>query len=217
MRRSLTEVLLREIIIRPRKTRPSPTELYALKAEAGAGKSVFLRRLAWESARDVEALCICVKRGRSAAIEPLLELARCTGRRIFLFAVDAADRVREIQRLAIEGLRRSLQLTIFTAERVNTWNMICEELDQHLTGEYILRYLNHNEVERLVALLELHRCLGERLERMSPGDRVREFEERAGRQILVALPRGNSRPSLRGIPCLTSSRRSSQTEQGSST
>ena len=187
VRRSLTEVLLREIIIRPEEDRPSPTELYVLKAEAGAGKSVFLRRLAWESARDAEALCIYVKRGRSAAIEPLLELARCTGRRIFLFWDDAADRVREIQQLAVEGLRRNLQLTIFTAERVNTWNMACEDLDQHLTGQYILRYLNHSEIERLVALLLLHRCLGERLERMSPGDRIHEFEERAGRQILVAL------------------------------
>lgn len=67
VRRSLTETILRDIVIRPEEDRPTSTELYAVKAEAGAGKTVFLRRLAWEAARDAEVLCLYVQHGKHLA------------------------------------------------------------------------------------------------------------------------------------------------------
>jgi len=43
VRRNLTDVVLNDVILRPEEDRPSMTDLYLVKAEAGAGKSVFLR------------------------------------------------------------------------------------------------------------------------------------------------------------------------------
>jgi tetratricopeptide (TPR) repeat protein len=82
---------------------------------------------------------------------------------------------------------RKLRLTIITSERVNEWNVRCDCLEEYLSDKYQLHYLNHTEVERLVHLLEKYNSLGPNLVKKSFKERVKEFEEKAGRQLLVVL------------------------------
>lgn len=199
VRRGLTETILRDVIIRPEEDRPTSTELYAVKAEAGAGKTVFLRRLAWEAARDAEVLSLYVRQGQRVTLNSLVEIGRCTGERIFLFWDDAADKPLEIEHIVSESMQKGLKLTVFTAERANAWNMACGNLDRLLSGDYTLRYLSHSEVEALVRLLEEHGCLGKRLSEMTVENRIKEFEQRAGRQILVALHEATLGPPFEEI------------------
>jgi tetratricopeptide (TPR) repeat protein len=187
VRRRLTDTLLNDVVIRAEEDRPTPTELYLVKAEAGAGKSVFLRRLAWEAAKDADALCLYARPYGALRFEPVKELHRVTQQRIFLFVDNAADRAQAIAQLMAEARRTRLPLTIFTAERVNVWNMSCERLVEFLTEAHTLRYLNHQEVEALVTLLQKADALGPYLTGKSTEECVRQFEEQAGRQILVAL------------------------------
>ena len=187
VRRRLTDKLLEDIILRPEDDRPSQAELYLVKAEAGAGKSVLLRRLAWEAATQAGVLCL---RGLGTAqpnFQPLRELSEATGERIFLFVDNAADQVMMLRELLEFARSRRLRLTVITAERINEWNVGCEVLEEYLSDQYQLRYLSHSEIEALVRLLERHDAAGPHLAGKTFEERVVEFEERAGRQLLVAL------------------------------
>ncbi|MEW6046686.1 MAG: SIR2 family protein [Bacillota bacterium] len=186
VRRELVETILLDVLLADEGERPAPTEFCVIKAEAGAGKSVCLRRVAWEAAKDYEKLCLFLRPYGRLSYEPVAELALLTKERVFLFVDDAADRVVEIEDLLTKARRDSLRLTVLSAERVNEWNMTCERIKDYVTSMYTLPYLNEREIGDLVDLLTKHRSLGH-LNGMPREAQVRAFKERAGRQLLVAL------------------------------
>ncbi len=187
VRRRLTDTVLWSVVARAEGDRPTRAELYVVKAEAGAGKTVFLRRVAWEAATQSEALCLFVRPSGSPRFEALRELHRVTGERVFLFVDSAADNVTLISGLLENARRFDVPLTVITAERVNEWNVSCEDISGYVTDEYELGYLSRREMEDLVTLLNDHGAQGPNLRGRSLEEQVREFEERAGRQLLVAL------------------------------
>lgn len=185
--RELVDTLLNDIVIRAEGERPVPAELYVVKAEAGAGKSILLRRLAWEAATQADSLCLYQREFGVPRYEALKELHRVTRQRIFLFVDGAAENASVLASLVTAAQQERLPLTVFTAERVNTWNTACERLAPLLTDSYPLRYLSHAEIEKLVTLLTTHDCLGPHLTGKSQVQCIQQFEEQAGRQLLVAL------------------------------
>jgi tetratricopeptide (TPR) repeat protein/cold shock CspA family protein len=187
VRRRLTDTVLFDIIIRPEEDRPTKAELYLIKAEAGAGKSIFLRRVAWEAATQTEALCLFSRPFGIPGFNAIHELYKLTKERIFLFIDAAADNVSTIFNL-IEGARKQeVPLTIITAERINEWNMSCNDIAGYVSDEYRLQYLSQPEIINLIKLLKEHNELGPNLKEKSPEEQIKEFEEKAGRQLLVAL------------------------------
>lgn len=187
VRRGLTAKILEDVILRLEEDRPSQAELYVVKAEAGAGKSVLLRRLAWESANSAGVLCLRSRGTAPPSLEALRELSESTNERIFLFIDNAADHLLGIRELLEFARSRKLRLTLITAERVNEWNVRCGALEEYLSDQYQLRYLSHLEIESLVRLLTKYDALGPNLAAKTFEERVVEFEKRAGRQLLVAL------------------------------
>ena len=187
VRRRLTDKLLDDVILRPKEDRPSPTELYLVKAEAGAGKSVLLRRLAWEAATEAGVLCLRGQGTASLDLDVLRELSEATRERIFLFIDNAADHALMLCELLEFSRSKKLRITVITAERINEWNIGCEALGDYLSEEFQLPYLSRPEIETLVRLLEQHNSLGPNLAGKTFEGRVGEFEKRAGRQLLVAL------------------------------
>jgi hypothetical protein len=88
----------------------------------------------------------------------------------------------------IEFSRSSkIRVTLITAERINEWNVFCDPLEQYLSDQYQLYYLNRKEIEALVHLLTKYNCLGPNLISKTFEEQVAEFENKAGRQLLVAL------------------------------
>jgi cold shock CspA family protein len=187
VRRGLTDQVLSDVIVRPEEDRPSLVELYAIRAEAGAGKTVLLRRIAWEAATRAGALCLFLRNPAPQAFETLRELSVATGERLFLFIDNAAHRNWFIRDLAAWSVQRKLRITLVTAERLNEWNTSCDMLEDYLSDAFQLRYLSRNEIEVLVQLLGDHDSLGPNLEPKTPAERADEFEKKAGRQLLVAL------------------------------
>lgn len=158
-----------------------------LKGHAGAGKSVLLRRVAWDAAHQYECSCLFLRPGGSLDNRALHEILKDASRRIFLFIDGLAAQANEVQSL-VQSLPDNIKagLTIVGAERTNEWNVACQNLESHLTDEYEVRYLTNHEIEELLSLLERHKSLGV-LQNLSKEERKAAFHERAGRQILVAL------------------------------
>lgn len=187
VRRRLVDLILNDVVIRAEEDRPSPTELYIIKAEAGAGKTILLRRLAWDAANSADCLCLYLRDFGTLRYEGIKELYRVTQQRIFLFVDGAIEHSMALATLVANSQRDRLQLTVFTSERMNVWNMGGERLLPLLTDNYDLRYLSHTEIENLVNLLTKHDSLGPHLNGKTSAECVKQFEEQAGRQILVAL------------------------------
>lgn len=187
VRRRLVDAILNDVVIRAEEDRPAPTELYAIKAEAGAGKTILLRRLAWDAANVADCLCLYLREFGTLRYEGIKELFRVTQQRIFLFVDGAAEHSTALASLVTNAQRDRLQLTVFTAERMNNWHNGCERLLPVLTDSYDLHYLSRKEIVDLVALLTKHDSLGPHLTGKSTIECVKQFEEQAGRQLLVAL------------------------------
>lgn len=161
-------------------------ELFMLKGPAGNGKTVSLKRIAWETGVTYDQLTLFVQNRAGLRIDPLAEIHRLTSKRLFLF-VDRVALVRNELRRLLEAARgRSVPVTVIGAERDNEWNIYCEQLEPFVRQEFPVRYLSEREIEELLGLLERHNALG-LLKDRAPEDRVYAFARSAERQLLVAL------------------------------
>ena len=185
VQRSLCDSVLVDAILLSEESRQT-VELFLLKGPGGNGKSVSLKRIAWESGVTYDLLVFHTSSSAGLRIEPLSEICRLTGKRIFLF-VDHVALFREELKLLLERAKQqSLQLTVIGAERDNEWNIYCEELEPFLCQEFSVAYLKRQEINELLGLLEQHEALG-LLKELTYDERVRAFTKRAERQLLVAL------------------------------
>lgn len=187
IKRSLQSRVFDSVIIKPDAERKLKTEFYVVKGEAGSGKTVLLRQLAWQTMLSKIGISIWVNYGRPLDIDLIEELSAKSGERIFVYWDDAANNSIEINRFVSKAIRRDLKVTIISAERYNEWNMRCEELDEQITDKFSLKYLSENEIGALVDSLEKHDSLGPILTQKPKQDRCSELRERHGRQLLVAL------------------------------
>ena len=184
--RGITKKLMHEIILESVDRDPYLPEFFVLKGPAGSGKSIILRRLAWDSSKELRSLCLWLKNGQIPNYEALIELYRLSGERIFLFIDPVTENFEIIQETLIRALKDKIPITIISAERDHEWNNECEELEPYLKDEYRLRNLNEKEVDNLIELLRVNNSLGY-MEGM-PLEKQREMlTQRAARQLLVAL------------------------------
>ena len=186
VRRRLNDEILSDVFLADENEHLNRLELVLIKGHAGAGKSVMMRRLAWEAAHDYDCLCLFVRPGgliNSAALQELVELCRC---RIYLFVDDAADRIRELEALAEHIGSAGSKMTVIAAARINEWNVSCQSLHSLVSEVYEIPYLTSEEIDQLLELLAKHKAEG-KLSGRSLAERKSEIEERAGRQLLVAL------------------------------
>jgi cold shock CspA family protein/tetratricopeptide (TPR) repeat protein len=186
VRRKLADSILSDhVLVYPEQTLEEP-EVVLIKAHAGAGKSVVLKRIAWDAAKIYERISLFVKAQGVINVSAIKELISSCGIRLYLFIDNATDRIREIIALIKNIGPEGKLLTVIMADRTNEWNIQGQSLSAYVTDEYELRYLSMTEIDGLLGLLEKHRVLGT-LEKLSHQERVTALSERAGRQILVAL------------------------------
>lgn len=184
--RTISKDIMVDVFLEGEKEKTKKQELISIKGHAGSGKSVLLRRVAWDAAINLDKLCIVHSRRVKIDSEALLELYTLTKERIYLFIDSSSENEETISKLMEFARVSDFPLTIITAERYNEWNDGCKKLDALVDTTYELNYLNRQEINNLLALLETHRSLGH-LESLTTEQRIHEFEVRAERQLLVAL------------------------------
>jgi tetratricopeptide (TPR) repeat protein len=186
VRRKLVDSVLVDYVLKDKPNQRRP-ELLVIKGHAGAGKSIILRRLAWDASHDYNATCLFILPNGALDVPSLKEFLALCPDRIFLFLDNVADRPRDVARLLREIGTDGARLTLVVGERINEWNVSCAQiLDSLVTAEHTVPYLDPAEIDGLLALLEKHGSLGT-LDSLSPAERHEALAERAGRQLLVAL------------------------------
>lgn len=184
--RRIKDNLLSEIFLRKEEERPSKQDFYVIKGHAGSGKTVFLKRIAWDAAIEFDQLCLYLNTDVAIKYEPLEELYTFCKERIFLFVDSPADYIEDLKYILKRANKAKLPLTIISAERVSTWNTECKEIFGLLTEDYTLGYLSDDEILKLINNLDKYDSLGY-LKNKSLAERVSALSEIHGRELLVAL------------------------------
>ena len=185
-RRNITDTILYEVFLDDENHAKTDFQFYLLQGYAGSGKSVLLKRLAWDASIDFERICIFYNKNSVIKHEPIIELCNYLKERIYIFIDNISDSSEEIVALISKIKKDKLPITIIGAERVNTWNTECEDLCNYLTDDYQLKYLNDKEIENLLDKLEQYASLGY-LTNKSKEERIEALSYKAGRELLVAL------------------------------
>jgi cytochrome c-type biogenesis protein CcmH/NrfG len=188
VRRRLHDTLLEEYFLEdnPRKHR-----FLVVKAHAGAGKSVFLRRLAWEAAKDIDRLCLYATADATLSSASINEIINATKEHVYLFVDDVLRHRPELEAF-ISGMGSAIEkLTIIGGARTNEWNVTPPAFQALVTDEHFLPYLSDKELDSLIEKLEQHKALKE-LERLTQEERREQLRKKASRQLLVALHEATS-------------------------
>ncbi|MBN8566292.1 MAG: SIR2 family protein [Flavobacteriales bacterium] len=158
---------------------------YLIKGNGGSGKSVLLKRLAFDAATILEKFCVFLK-SDTLNFQDIYELYKYVNERIYLFVDNIATIEDEIIYILKKAKKEKIKLTIIGAERVNVWNTECNDLSTYLSQSYLIKYLSDKEIFDLINLLDRHQAL-HNLKSKSPEERIYAFSEKAGRELLVAL------------------------------
>lgn len=185
VRRSVCDSVLVDAVLVSENGR-SDASLFMLKGPAGNGKTVALKRIAWDAAVDYDQLVLYVTEAAGLSIEPLAEIFRLTRKRIFLFVDRIALLRDELSQLLHSCRARKIQITVIGAERDNEWNIYCEQLERFVRQDFPVHYLSDRSIATLLDLLERHRALGLLIDK-SPQQRLEAFTQIAEKQLLVAL------------------------------
>lgn len=186
VKREISDNILSEVFLTTEEEKNERSEFYLISGHAGSGKSIILRRLAWDASVEFDRVCFLLKQSASLEYEPLAELYRLCKKRIFLFIDPVSEYVNTIQRLLVAARKDKLPLTIIGAERNHEWNIHCEDLEAFVTDKYDIQYLVEREIRGLIDLLTRHKSLGH-LEGLTFEQQTDALSNKAGRQLLVAL------------------------------
>ncbi|TGD76203.1 tetratricopeptide repeat protein [Mangrovimicrobium sediminis] len=159
---------------------------FLIKGYAGSGKSVCLRRVSWNAARDHEAAVFYLKKG--AVLRPSLvkELIGHIDGRLVISLDDALANKADLQKLYDQLEHDNDELVILTTSRSNEWNQDGGDLERYVSAEYELEKLSDREIDLLISKLEKFQCLGNLRNEDMP-EVKRNFGLTSDRQLLVAL------------------------------
>lgn len=168
---------------------PKSTVLLMLRGAAGAGKTIALKRTAYEAAASSNELVLWLKDNGALKLDVFQEIFDLCKRTIFLIIDQVAIHVDKLTKFMTGANRKSLPIVIIGAERDSDWNTYCSSLNALYKPQFVrLGNLSRNEIVGLLDLLAFHDCLG-LLKEKTKTEQIQAFEEkeRADRQLLVAL------------------------------
>lgn len=185
-KRTLTDTMLAEVILRDEENRPRPSDFYLIKGYAGSGKTVLLKRIAYEAGITFDKVVLYIRSDARLLIAPIAELCTLLGERLFIFIDGVARRSSELEAFLYAARTKKLPLTVIATERTNEWNVDGQGLSPLLDGTHPLRSLSLPEIDALIGKLEEFKCLGD-LAIKTAEERRNAFLSYADRQLLVAL------------------------------
>ena len=186
LRRDLVDNILSESILEEERNLKERQQLVLIKGHAGSGKTVLLKRLAWESSVEYDKICFYAQDFGSLDYFPLLDIYKKANERLFLFVDRCSLYDEQLLNILDKAKQDNFPITIVSTERQNTWNGIDAKLKNSVTNSYDVLYLNSQEIDRLLILLKKHDSLGY-LKNSTHGEQKIALQEKLGRQLLVAL------------------------------
>lgn len=185
VRRNFEDRILTDLMFEDKYLRKKEPYLFLIKGFAGSGKTVALKRLAWESGVQFGKCTIYIKDETPIRVKPILELYSYVKERIYIYVDNLIENEAQIRNLILKAEREEIEISIISAERTNQLNGQ-EQIESYITKNFQLNYLSEREVDELISKLEKNNSLGF-LKNKSSEERKKELAEKTGRVLLVAL------------------------------
>lgn len=185
VRRKVEDQVLTGLVLDDKFKKEDDSFLFLLKGFAGSGKSVLLKRLAWQCSTEFNKCCVYVKADSVLRSKPILELYSYVRERIYIFIDNLLDNEKQLIDLIKKAERDKIPISIISAERINQLNGE-NTIEGYVAESYTLNYLSEKEVDTLIDKLEKHDSLGY-LKNKTKEQRKKELAEKTGRVLLVAL------------------------------
>jgi len=182
-RRTSDDLILECVLAKSKSKAPS---VILVKGHAGSGKSVMLKRFAWDAAVDFDAQVLFLKEGGVLRTTLLIEIAELTQDPIILIVDDAIKHLPDIARLYKDAENKKLAINIVMAARTNEWNLGGTDNDFPISEEHELKELTEREINSLLDKLAHYNTLGE-LAKLPRASQAEHFKLHAERQLMVAL------------------------------
>ena len=198
VRRKLGDEIIADVILVEESERNSNIELFHISGSAGSGKTIILKRIAYDAAIDYDRVCLFWDSSERLDANAILEIAEKINERIFLFVDKAASHVNDVIFLINKFKRASQKISCFISERTNVWNTECGSLQRYLTDTFDVRKLSPREINDLLNKLDKYGCLGA-LAELERKEQFKEISEKLDRQLLVALHEATMAKSFQEI------------------
>lgn len=182
-RRTTNEIIIDAILETPELLQ---SKVYLLKGYAGSGKSIAMRRAAWESAVINGKFTFWLKEGGICRPDSIVELCQNTDERVYIFIEEAVAQIDNVEALIRQAKSNKISLTIILAARTNEWNVAGDKISRSIDDNFELHGLSDREIDQLIDRLRSKKCMGA-LEGLSIEDQKSLFRLTSDRQLLVAL------------------------------
>lgn len=170
---------------------PNSASLFLLLGSAGCGKSTLLRRAAIQLARSGYS-CFLTNSEELSRFGDISRALNHIGKKCVLFFDNAEAILAALPRLLEEFVKVDFPPVCVVASRINEFERIAPRLPKEVeVNEFLVPNLSRNEIRGVLEVLEKANLLGQ-LKGMSLTDRVREFESKANKQLLVAMREATS-------------------------
>lgn len=184
VKRRLAEDVILDTVLTPLEG--ACVRVALVSGHAGAGVSVLLRRMAWDAAKDFNALVFYLNEGGLVRPDLIGEIADLTRAPILLIVDNALLHLATLQALIAQAKSNRWVLNIVLGVRTNEWNVSAGEFESLADEEYELRDLSDVEILGLLEKLGQYDSLGE-LNGLTRSQQLERFRQRSNRQLLVAL------------------------------
>jgi cold shock CspA family protein len=181
-RRVVEQVLLDAVIC----DEASSTKTFLIKGHAGSGKSVSLKRIAWNAVNELSTNAVVLREGAVLRPSLLKELFSCIEGRLIFFVDGAIENKDDLLKFYSLVEQEGVSATVLTTARSNEWNQLGDTLDGYITAEYEIDRLSSSEIDELVQKLNEHNCLVN-LRSVNLEEIKKSFDLTSDRQLLVAL------------------------------
>ena len=194
--RSATEELLLDLVVSERKI--DLPELHVIRGYAGSGKTVALKRFAWELAVTYGKPTFFLKEGGELLFEHVHELYQLVNEPIFVLIDSVLELQEQVDNFLRQARKLKVPIIVVCTARTNEWNVDAAELSPHLTAAYDILDLTEAEVGSLLLKLHKSNCLGY-MSSFSLEEQVRYLKSKLQNQLLVALHEATSGRSFSEI------------------
>jgi len=162
----------------------------AILGSAGCGKSTILRRLGMNLTNTGRAVYL-TNSEELPKVEVIARALEALDRKVILLFDNSEIVLGILPRLIKELATITNPPILIIASRINDFQRLNAKLKGHKIIQHYVSNLERNEIDAVLHVLEKNKLLG-RLSGLSHSNRVKEFEDRANKQILVAMREATS-------------------------
>lgn len=184
--RKLFESIIEDTVFDTQIVSSNKTFFHVIKGYAGSGKSICLRRTAWDIGITYDLPTFYLSEGAKIKKELIYELSLLIKDRIYIFIDDILDYGSDALEMIKEAKKNLYPITFISTGRTNEWNTQGGPFEQEANSSFDLLDLSDDEVRNILEKLKRYNCLGY-LGTLTRDKQFHYLRSKLNNQLLVAL------------------------------